>query len=44
MAARAADADMLMALLDDLAAEDRTELINKADRSGITAVFLAYQR
>eukprot|EP00775_Hariotina_reticulata_P002654 gene2655-2953_t len=44
MAARAADAEMLTALLDDLTAEDRSDLINKADKSGITAVFLAYQR
>lgn len=44
MAARAADADMMGALLDDLADLERTDLINAADKSGITPVFLAFQR
>lgn len=44
MAARAAGSEMLSALLDALPEEDRTQLINASDKSGITPVFLAYQR
>ncbi|WIA33907.1 hypothetical protein OEZ86_007006 [Tetradesmus obliquus] len=44
MAARAAGAEMLGVLLDALPEQERTDLINAADRSGITAVFLAFQR
>jgi hypothetical protein len=44
MAARAAGSEMLAVLLDALAEQERTDLINTADRSGITAVFLAFQR
>ncbi|WIA13754.1 hypothetical protein OEZ85_007304 [Tetradesmus obliquus] len=44
MAARAAGAEMLGVLLDALPEQERTDLINTADRSGITAVFLAFQR
>eukprot|EP00879_Flechtneria_rotunda_P004851 GHRR01005125.1.p1 GENE.GHRR01005125.1~~GHRR01005125.1.p1 ORF type:complete len:196 (+),score=77.08 GHRR01005125.1:170-757(+) len=44
MAARAAGADMLSALLNQLPEQERTELINMPDKSGITPVFLAYQR
>lgn len=44
MAARAADAQMMGVLLDALPEAERTELINAADKSGITPVFLAFQR
>jgi hypothetical protein len=44
MAARAAGAEMMGVLLDALPEADRTELINAADKSGITPVFLAFQR
>lgn len=44
LAARAAGAEMLSTLLDALPEEERTELVNAADKSGITPVFLAYQR
>eukprot|EP00878_Enallax_costatus_P003965 GHUV01004186.1.p2 GENE.GHUV01004186.1~~GHUV01004186.1.p2 ORF type:complete len:191 (+),score=59.06 GHUV01004186.1:313-885(+) len=44
LAARAAGAEMLSALLDALPDEEKTQLINAADKSGITPVFLAYQR
>jgi hypothetical protein len=44
MAARAAGAEMLGVLLDALPEQERTDLINQADKSGITAVFLAFQR
>jgi hypothetical protein len=44
MAARAAGSEMLAVLLDALPEQERTDLINTADRSGITAVFLAFQR
>lgn len=44
LAARAAGTEMLGVLLDALPEQERTDLINTADRSGITAVFLAYQR
>lgn len=44
MAARAADADMMGVLLNALPESARTDLINGADRSGITPVFLAFQR
>lgn len=44
MAARAAGADMMGVLLDALPEGERTELINAADKSGITPVFLAFQR
>jgi hypothetical protein len=35
---------MLAVLLDAMPEQERTDLINQADRSGITAVFLAFQR
>jgi tryptophan synthase alpha subunit len=44
MAARAADAEMMGVLLDALPETERTDLINAADKSGITPVFLAFQR
>jgi hypothetical protein len=44
MAARAAGSEMLAVLLDAMPEQERTDLINQADRSGITAVFLAFQR
>lgn len=44
MAARTAGADMMGVLLDALPEAERTELINAADKSGITPVFLAFQR
>jgi hypothetical protein len=44
LAARAAGADMLGVLLGALSPEERAELINQEDRSGLTPAFLAYQR
>eukprot|EP00882_Tetradesmus_deserticola_P006660 GHRQ01007013.1.p1 GENE.GHRQ01007013.1~~GHRQ01007013.1.p1 ORF type:complete len:195 (+),score=75.21 GHRQ01007013.1:144-728(+) len=44
MAARAAGSAMLGVLLDAMPEQERTDLINQADKSGITAVFLAFQR
>jgi hypothetical protein len=44
MAARAADAEMMDVLLDAVPEAERTDLINAADKSGITPVFLAFQR
>ncbi|KAF6235941.1 hypothetical protein COO60DRAFT_1617611, partial [Scenedesmus sp. NREL 46B-D3] len=44
MGARAAGSEMLAVLLDAMPEQERTDVINLADRSGITAVFLAFQR
>lgn len=44
LAARAAGADMLGVLLGALSPEERAELVNQEDRSGLTPAFLAYQR
>ena len=44
MGARAAGSEMLTVLLDAMPEQERTDVINLADRSGITAVFLAFQR
>jgi tryptophan synthase alpha subunit len=44
MAARAAGAEVMGVLLDGLPEEERTDMINAADKSGLTPVFLAFQR
>lgn len=44
MAARAAGAEVMGVLLDGLPEEERTDIINAADKSGLTPVFLAFQR
>ncbi|DBA82933.1 TPA: hypothetical protein ACH3X1_006717 [Trebouxia sp. C0004] len=44
LAARAGALDVLEVLLEDLEKADRLEYVNAADKSGITAVFLAKQR
>lgn len=44
LAARTAGADMMGVLLDAVSEAERTALINAADKSGITPVFLAFQR
>ena len=44
MAARAAGAEVMRVLLDGLSEEERTDMINAADKSGLTPVFLAFQR
>lgn len=44
MAARAAGAEVMGVLLDGMQEEERTDMINAADKSGLTPIFLAFQR